>query len=91
MHSLFTACGVPPQRLQVGRLHTLVLGIFIGLWIGAPLGILLIALFGPREREVLDPRSMHDLLARRYPSDGAVALNTPAARADISEHGRRHA
>jgi hypothetical protein len=69
----------------------LVLGIFIGLWIGAPLGILLIALFGPREREVLDPRTMHDLLARHYPSDAAVALPTTAAPADIPEPGRRHA
>jgi hypothetical protein len=69
----------------------LVLGIFIGLWIGAPLGILLIALFGPREREVLDPRSMHDLLARRYPSDGAVASIAPAVASDIPEPGRRHA
>jgi hypothetical protein len=69
----------------------LVLGIFIGLWIGAPLGILLIAMFGPREREVLDPRTMHDLLARRYPSDAAVASTAPAVAADIPGPGRRHA
>jgi hypothetical protein len=69
----------------------LVLGILIGLWVGVPIGVLLVAMLGPREREVLDPRAMHDLLARRYGLDAAVALPTTAAPAEISEPGRRHA
>lgn len=31
----------------------LVLGIFIGLWVGAPLGFVIAAMLGPREREEL--------------------------------------
>ena len=74
----------------------LVLGIFIGLWVGVPIGILLVAMMGPREREVLDPRSMQDLLARRYPSAPEVSPATPSTAADpdagaIAEPGRRHA
>ena len=75
----------------------LVLGIFIGLWVGVPIGVLLVAMMGPREREVLDPRSMQDLLARHYPKapDAAPATRSgpaeaPAADA-IPEPGRRHA
>jgi len=49
----------------------LLLGLMIGLWIGVPVGILLIAMLGPRERQAGgangDPRAMQDMLARRFP------------------------
>ena len=81
--------------MQVGVLHMLVLGILIGLWVGVPIGVLLVAMMGPREREVLDPRSMQELLARRYPSAPGAASATPAAEAPAAETipqpGRRHA
>jgi hypothetical protein len=73
----------------------LVLGILIGLWVGVPIGVLLVAMMGPREREVLDPRSMQELLARRYPSAPGAGPATPSAEAPaaatIPEPGRRHA
>ena len=73
----------------------MLLGILIGLWIGVPTGFLLVAMLGPREREVLDPRSMQDLLARHYPTAPGAALATPSADAPaadpITEPGRRHA
>ena len=75
----------------------LVLGILIGLWVGVPIGVLLVAMMGPREHEVLDPRSMQELLARRYPSAMGASPTTfpppaeaPAAET-VPEPGRRHA
>jgi hypothetical protein len=73
----------------------MLLGILIGLWIGAPIGFLIAAMMGPREREVLDPRSMQDLLARHYPTAPGAAPARPSADAPaadaIPEPGRRHA
>jgi hypothetical protein len=75
----------------------LVLGILIGLWVGVPIGVLLVAMLGPREREVLHPRSMQDLLARHYPTAPGAAPTTPPATAEAPtadanpEPGRRHA
>lgn len=60
----------------------LLLGILIGLWIGVPLGIVLIAMMGPREKERGDPRALQALLARHYaPADQAVGADTGASPA----------
>lgn len=71
----------------------LLTGIVIGLWVGVPLGILLIAMLGPRQREgagvLADTRAMQDLLARRYPW-GPVAGDVPVNAADPAI-GRRQA
>lgn len=74
----------------------LVLGILIGLWVGVPMGIVLVAMLGPRERDVLDQRSMQARLARHYPSAAGAAFGTPPGSAEvhaagaIPESGRRH-
>lgn len=71
----------------------LVLGIFIGLWVGAPLGFVIAAMLGPREREELDPRAMQDLLARRFPSAPATSDGAERVSKIVDENrdGRRHA
>ncbi len=69
----------------------LVLGILIGFWVGVPI----VAMMGPREREALDPRSRQELLARRYPSAPGTVPATPSAAAPaadaIPQPRRRHA
>lgn len=74
----------------------LVLGILIGLWVGVPVGVLLVAMLGPRENEVFDPRAMRGLLARHYPSDAAgsstpkvAARDALAADSDSEQASRR--
>lgn len=73
----------------------MLLGILVGLWIGVPVGIVLVALMGPRDQEGMDPRALHDLLARHYPTDPALASQTPGPALaapgddDIATPGRR--
>ena len=69
----------------------LLLGIMIGVWIGVPVGIFLIAMLGPRERETArsDTRSMQDLLASHYPF--ATPADPTPNFVDETIPGRRHA
>jgi hypothetical protein len=69
----------------------LLTGIMIGMWIGVPIGILLVAMLGPREQESArsDTRSMHDLLARHFPS--AASADPVPNSVDETAPGRRHA
>lgn len=75
----------------------LFLGVLIGVWIGVPLGVLMVGMLGPRDREQIDPRAMQDLLARRYPPAGDRAAQSlqadrpegEAAQAATRERGRR--
>lgn len=69
----------------------LLLGIMIGVWVGVPIGILLIAILGPRHQEGVrtDTRSMQDLLAHHFPS--AATVESVPNFADETIPGRRHA
>ncbi len=67
----------------------LFLGILIGIWFGVPIGMVLIAMMGPREAEIPDTSDLHARLAQRY----AIAPGLAGAPAgpELSELGRRHA
>jgi hypothetical protein len=67
----------------------LFLGILIGIWIGVPLGIVLIAMLGPREVERPDTSGLHALLAQRYRTTPGLA-GAPAGP-ELPELVRRHA
>lgn len=43
----------------------LLLGILIGVWIGVPMGVVIIAMLGPREGDVTDTSGLHARLAQR--------------------------
>lgn len=67
----------------------LFLGILIGVWLGVPMGIVIIAMLGPREVELSDTSGLHALLAQRYGITPGLA-GAPAGP-EIPEPDRRHA
>lgn len=67
----------------------LFLGILVGVWIGVPIGILIIGMLGPREVEVIDTSGLHALLAKRYGT--ASDLVGAQAATQVPEPGRLQA
>ena len=67
----------------------LFLGMLIGVWIGVPVGILIIAMMGPRQAERLDPHAMQQFLIRQYPS--APGAHEAPGAGDAIEPRRRRA
>lgn len=67
----------------------LFLGILVGLWIGVPVGMLIIGMMGPRELEVTDTSGLHALLTQRHRT-APDRTGEPAAT-EMPEPGRRHA
>ena len=65
----------------------LFLGILIGVWIGVPLGMVIIAMLGPREVEAPDTSGLHAILAQLNGTAPDLA-GAPAAP-EIPEPGRR--
>jgi hypothetical protein len=70
-------------------LPMLFLGILIGIWIGVPVGIVIIAMLGPREVEHPDTSGLHALLAQRY--GAAPGLGGARAGPELPELVRRRA
>ena len=76
-----------PQRAKKRAPPMLFLGILIGVWIGVPLGMVIIAMLGPREVEAPDTSGLHAILAQLNGTAPDLA-GAPAAP-EIPEPGRR--